>query len=374
MLEEGFDLSQKRSDWDLDENKGVTNATYNVIGLKPIHVTLNKTKHLVLNFHCDCTHFKTNKGCKHITGLLYIGQIKTVRLKPVNEQRKVGFEELFDVLNADELGGFLKFYASNNLAFNKLFKQYFSYKFIQYGLSFNDYFNQIIQSHMDVRGKYSIKSKKLICQIFELHLFRTDHLLRNNDWSGALDIIEVIINRIYQLDFKEPAKNIEFIVEKSHNNLMAIASQTIAPLLKRKITKISIELIALRNYNYFKHDNAVELARINLEQNFEIVKNLLEEKISVNDQKKSAGFRHAPSSISCPCKTSGNRHSSGTSHRQASQGSRLASIFFQSRRNISDFRFLFFPFRSASFRIKRRFFRGEAKIVAPILAFVKERH
>ena len=97
MLEEGFDLSQKRSDWDIDENKGVTKATYNVIGLKPIHVTLNKTKHLVLNFHCDCTHFKTNKGCKHITGLLYIGQIKTVRLKPVNEQRKVGFEELFDV-------------------------------------------------------------------------------------------------------------------------------------------------------------------------------------------------------------------------------------------------------------------------------------
>ncbi|MFZ1848002.1 MAG: hypothetical protein WAU12_13880 [Saprospiraceae bacterium] len=288
MLEEGFDLSQKRSDWDIDENKGVTKATYNVIGLKPIHVTLNKTKHLVLNFHCDCTHFKTNKGCKHITGLLYIGQIKTVRLKPVNEQRKVGFEELFDVLNADELGGFLKFYASNNLAFNKLFKQYFSYKFIQYGLSFNDYFNQIIQSHMDVRGKYSIKSKKLICQIFELHLFRTDHLLRNNDWSGALDIIEVIINRIYQLDFKEPAKNIEFIVEKSHNNLMAIASQTIAPLLRRKITKISIELISLRNYNYFKHDNAVELARINLEQNFEIVKNLLEEKISVSDGEEKA--------------------------------------------------------------------------------------
>ena len=90
------------------------------------------------------------------------------------------------------------------------------------------------------------------------------------------------------MDFKEPAKNIEFIVEKSHNNLMAIASQTIAPLLRRKITKISIELISLRNYNYFKHDNAVELARINLEQNFEIVKNLLEEKISVSDGEEKA--------------------------------------------------------------------------------------
>lgn len=287
-LEEGLDLSQRSNDWAVLEEKGRLSATFAVKGLKPVHPVINKTNQYVLNYTCDCVHFGENRGCKHITGLLYLGHVRTIRLKPINDSKKFGFDDLIEVINKEELNSFLKFYSSNNLVFNKLFKQYFSYKFIPYGQSFSDYLNQVVQSHMDVSGQYLVKSKKQICQILELHLFRSDNLMLNHDWAGALTIISGVLLKIYQLGFDEPAKNIEYIIEKSHNNLMAIATQSIAPLLKRKIAKLATDLLAFNNYNYFESDNAVILGYMTLEGDHETIQSVIEEKFISSDINKRA--------------------------------------------------------------------------------------
>ena len=62
--------------------------------------------------------------------LFYYLKNKSIRLVPVNENRKVGFDSVLEVTQFHELASFIRFYASNNTGFNKTFKQYFNYKFI----------------------------------------------------------------------------------------------------------------------------------------------------------------------------------------------------------------------------------------------------
>lgn len=278
ILDDGLDLSHLKNDWKVEEIKGKLSAVFNEKGLKPVNVLIDKTKEFVLNYKCDCFHFAPNKGCKHIAGLLYLGKNKNVRLIPVNEIRKVGIDDLIEVMAMDELSGFLKFYASNNIVFNKLFKQYFSYKFIPYGKSFSDYINQLSLSYMDVNGKYDMKSKKQLHQIFEMHLLRADQMMSQSDWTGAVEIITSLLSRIFQFNFEENNKSLDYLIDKSHRNLVTASAQQIAPSLKRKINKLATELISSSGYNYFNENNAIRLAGLTLEDNYSFIRESIEER------------------------------------------------------------------------------------------------
>ena len=283
VLDDGMELSHLKTDWEVTEEKGVLKAVFSEKGLKPVHVLINKTNQFVLSYNCDCFHFTANKGCKHISGLLYLGKNKNVRLIPVNEMRKFGIDDLIEVMGMDELASFLKFYASNNIIFNKLFKQYFSYKFIPYGKNFSDYINQLVQSYMDVNGKFDAKSKKQIHQIFEMHLFRADQMMGVNDWTGAVEIIAALLSRIYYMSFDDGSKSLDYLIERSHRNLVTAAAQSIAPLLKRKINKLSLDLITLPSYNYFEDNNAVLLSSMTMEDNFSSIREAIIERYNTSE-------------------------------------------------------------------------------------------
>ncbi|HNB61860.1 MAG TPA: hypothetical protein PLC60_04630, partial [Saprospiraceae bacterium] len=80
VLSDGWELSEYVEKWDISEEKGSINATYTDHGLPQIHARINKTPLLILNFQCDCLSFNEQKGCKHITGILYYLRNKSVRL------------------------------------------------------------------------------------------------------------------------------------------------------------------------------------------------------------------------------------------------------------------------------------------------------
>jgi hypothetical protein len=170
LLDEGLELSHIKKNWKIIEDKSSLSGTYNEVGFPAIHVKINKTNQYILNFTCDCLLFNEAKGCKHVTGLFYYLKNKSIRLVPVNENRKVGFDSVLEVTQFHELASFIRFYASNNTGFNKIFKQYFNYKFIGHGKTFDDYLNELIISYLNVSGKLDAKANRQLYQIFEMHL------------------------------------------------------------------------------------------------------------------------------------------------------------------------------------------------------------
>lgn len=279
LLDEGLELSQLRERWKVEEDKSTLKSVYTERSVPPVHTRIDRTKQFILNYSCDCIHFNRLRGCKHITGLLYFDKNKSIRLTPVNESRRVGVDELLDVIQTGELTAFIRFYASNNLTFNKIFKQFFSYKFTRHGKDFDDYINQLIQSYMDVSGKLDNKAKRQLFQIFEMHLLRAEDLILANDWTGAVEIISALLIRSFQLHFEENIKNATQLIDRTHRDLAAIISQNLAPSLRRKINKLSAELIGHPGYRHFKSPNAVDLAIRTLDGNFDEIRQIIEQKI-----------------------------------------------------------------------------------------------
>lgn len=278
-LDEGLELSQFRERWSVEEDKATLKSVYTERSVPPVHTKIDRTKQFILNYSCDCIHFNRSRGCKHITGLLYLDKNKSIRLTPVNDSRRVGVDELLDVIQTGELTAFIRFYASNNLTFNKIFKQFFSYKFTRHGKDFDDYINQLIQSYMDVSGKLDNKAKRQLFQIFEMHLLRAEDLILANDWTGAVEITSTLLIRSFQLHFEENIKNTAQLIDRIHRDLAAIISQNLAPSLRRKINKLSAELIGHPNYRHFRSPNAVELAIRTLDGNFDEIRQIIEQKI-----------------------------------------------------------------------------------------------
>lgn len=259
VLSDGWELSEYVEKWDISEEKGSINATYTDHGLPQIHARINKTPLLILNFQCDCLSFNEQKGCKHITGILYYLRNKSVRLTPVGSRRRVGVDELLSVLQKQEMESFIRFYASNNPSFSKIFKQFFSYKFNSYGKGFNDYITEISHSYINVAGKLDSKGVRALYQIYEMHILRTDTMLAAKDWTGAVEVIEPILLQYFKVDFEHSVRSATQLLSKAFQNLSIIINQPIAPGLKRQIQKLMLTLLEKEHYNYFLSPNAIDI-------------------------------------------------------------------------------------------------------------------
>ncbi len=259
ILTEGRELSEYAEKWDISEEKGGISSIYSENGLPKIHSHIHKTAHLILSFQCDCLSFNENKGCKHITGILYFLKNKSVRLTPVNTRRKVGVDELLNVLHKQEMEEFIRFYSSNNPLFSKIFRQFYSYKFNAYGKEFTDYITDICQSYMNVSGKLDLKGIRSLYQIFEMHIMRTDDMLATKDWTGAMEVIEPVLLQYFRIDFESMVRSANQLLNKTFQNLLIIVNQPIAPSLKRRIHKLLLTILDKNQYNYFQSPNAIEI-------------------------------------------------------------------------------------------------------------------
>lgn len=280
VLDEGLEISYFKENWKVEDDEARIKGIYKDSNLPPVHIVINKTQQFLLNFSCDCIHFNEKNGCKHVAGLLYLLRNKSVRLVPVSGNRKVSIETVLEVINPMELAAFIRFYASNNLVFNKLIKQYFSYKFIPSDKDFDDYLHEIILSYMNVDGRLESKGKRLLFQIFEMHLLRAEQMVHQNDYSSAAEIIKSILNRFYQFDFETNSKPSRQLIAKVHETLYLIVNQDIAPVLRRKIDKLGISLILSHQYNYFKKPNIVDIAAQSPDVISDEVSKVIEEKIN----------------------------------------------------------------------------------------------
>ena len=100
-------------------------------------------------------------------------------------------------------------------------------------------------------------------------------MMAANDWTGAVEIIAALLSRIYYMNFDDGTKSLDYLIDKSHRNLVTAAGQSIAPLLKRKINKLSLELITIPGYNYFNENNAVRLASLTLEDHYPAIRDAI---------------------------------------------------------------------------------------------------
>jgi hypothetical protein len=280
LLDEGLELSHIKKNWKIIEDKSSLSGTYTEVGFPAIHVKINKTNQYILNFTCDCLLFNEAKGCKHVTGLFYYLKNKSIRLVPVNENRKVGFDSVLEVTQFHELASFIRFYASNNTGFNKIFKQYFNYKFIGHGKTFDDYLNELIISYLNVSGKLDAKANRQLYQIFEMHLVRAESLIQQGDFNNGVEILKSILTRFYQFDFELNVKSTKHLITKAHEMLYLVVNQEVAPGLKRKLYKFSINLVNSIHYQYFTNPNAVQIATHIAESNTLDMKLALENKIN----------------------------------------------------------------------------------------------
>lgn len=66
-------------------------------------------------FYCDCPH--DADVCKHIVAVFYElkNRVKMIKLKPVKEPRRRGFEDILKNLTEAELKAFIVFYARNDM-------------------------------------------------------------------------------------------------------------------------------------------------------------------------------------------------------------------------------------------------------------------
>lgn len=259
LLEEGLDISGFNAEWKMEEGSDLVTATYSSKGIQPAKVTIHRTSTLVLSFTCNCIGFSATKGCKHVTGVFYRMKAQHSRLTPVNTSIRHSIDTYLEVTDREELNAFVKFFAANNSAFNKLFKQYFAYKSMAIGQDFEGHLQHLIRAHTDSKGKTSPGNRKLIAQIFELHLHRSDQLILHHEWQEAARVVMAILAQAVILAAWHPSTYNNYLVDKAHGNLKLITSQLLAPDLRRSIMMFIIQMIEKDNYQYHGPYNVVTL-------------------------------------------------------------------------------------------------------------------
>ncbi|GEM_PF-3253577 len=268
--EEAIELSEYRQVWDVTNSPDKMTAVLKVSNNQIFNIVLYQTRHFVAQYHCTCSAFKPDTGCVHILALLYRTQSRKESLSRTNTSPRYSFEQLLQMISADELEEFVRFIVPVNAQLQRQFRQFFEYKFLSGEKLLDSYVSRYTR---DIISSDGSKNKKAINDLeytFNTHLFRAEKLLRESEYIESFQIVSVLL--ISALDIED---KLSFTILKNdfyfkiHQLLAEYQNFRLAPEFYLNLNKLYFQELNHPMYQYFRKNNAIECLKGNQEYNLE---------------------------------------------------------------------------------------------------------
>lgn len=258
-LRNARELAAVRSDWEVIQQKDKIEAKYKPSQNRQYSLELFQTQKYILNAVCSCPDFKQDRGCVHIPAVLYLLNPPTEGLISMRNPVRFSFEQVLEMVTSDELFDFIRYYVPANVQFKNQFRQFFEYKLAGDEQLFSEYLDKYARVVIKNDGSKNKKAIYDIENIFNIHLYRCDRLLENEEFVESFMVLRGLFLHALKLESAVNFSifNNNFYVQ-AHKILNVYLNMKLAPSFYRQIIQLFFDLIRQDAYNYFKKYNAVE--------------------------------------------------------------------------------------------------------------------
>lgn len=225
-----------------------------------IEILISPSK--VVNYSCDCKHFKTNGSCKHIIAALYhLRMIKTKKVernsKPTRSvPKKLNIPNILNQIDQSELKNFIRNYARKDKKFSTALKATFARK-IELENNEEKYesiLNSVIRPATGTDYSISAQSIKHLLSVAAQFDAQFEDAVSLKQYTEAFYIVKSLLGKIAYVNHWTKSEN-ELILNANkhfHKQFRLLLELEIAPSLEREMDKFGLELCN-RSYYHIAH-------------------------------------------------------------------------------------------------------------------------
>lgn len=223
----------------------------------------------IVDISCTCTDFKIKKVCQHIVAASF--EIRKIALKFEEKEviKRPGrkretndlFNELLEILDKNELAGFLSGYAMKDKNFRLIFEAFFLNRLKNRELDnpYGKLLDEVLPPSSDIEIKFSRQQISLLIDISKDLLNRFKDEISLKKYTDAFNIIRHLINKLSYASNKNNNEQLANLMNEAHEALSLIFMGEIAPELKSRQYDFIYDMIGKSYYFYQNKSDLIHL-------------------------------------------------------------------------------------------------------------------